>query len=317
LRTKHIPFDRWMVWAGLLLLTCWRGDAHAQVLFYDNFEQFPGATDLTSTNYTPASGPSSASVVTWVDNGSPTITVTNFLSSVWAFFDDSVLSNKNSYIGYLSLVQTDQPLELTWKMWIQATNSGKGAFLLSVPVQDPANPTIDYNPPLAFLDTGAIIGLTNGVSVETFIGSWGPLAGTVMTNTLMLDYPNGTFSYSLNGRTLATLPLGPYFTNVVGAITFTGIERDPGSLGNRFAISEVEAEVQAANATVQLTITRLGANVILTWPTNYTGFTLQSTTNLGSSALWTTNSQAAMVAKGQYAVTDAISGTQKFYRLTQ
>src|SRR6266702_2534315 len=45
----------------------------------------------------------------------------------------------------------------------------------------------------------------------------------------------------------------------------------------------------------QLTITPSGPNAILTWPTNYGGFDysgyiLQSTTNIGSSAVWTTNS---------------------------
>src|SRR6202040_1206990 len=45
----------------------------------------------------------------------------------------------------------------------------------------------------------------------------------------------------------------------------------------------------------QLTIILSGANVILTWPTNapgfdYSGFTLQSTTNLASPTVWSTNS---------------------------
>jgi uncharacterized repeat protein (TIGR03803 family) len=59
----------------------------------------------------------------------------------------------------------------------------------------------------------------------------------------------------------------------------------------------------------QLTITPLGADVILTWPTDATGFTLQSTTNLGSPD-WITVS-------GQFAVTNPISGTQMFFRLIQ
>ena len=57
----------------------------------------------------------------------------------------------------------------------------------------------------------------------------------------------------------------------------------------------------------QLTINLLGTNVILNW--SATGFNLQSTTNLVS-PVW------AAVA-GQNAVTNPISGTQKFYRLSQ
>jgi uncharacterized repeat protein (TIGR03803 family) len=67
----------------------------------------------------------------------------------------------------------------------------------------------------------------------------------------------------------------------------------------------------------QLTIIPSGANVILTWPADAAGFTLQSTTNLVSPAVWITNSPAPVVVNGQNAVTNPVSGTQKFYRLSQ
>jgi hypothetical protein len=68
---------------------------------------------------------------------------------------------------------------------------------------------------------------------------------------------------------------------------------------------------------VHLTMIPSGANVILTWPTNATGFTLQSTTNLGLSAVWTTNSPAPRVVNGQNTLTNPISGPQQFFRLSQ
>jgi hypothetical protein len=72
----------------------------------------------------------------------------------------------------------------------------------------------------------------------------------------------------------------------------------------------------------QLTITRSGPNVLLRWPTNnagydYTGFTLQSTTNLFSPAVWSTNSPAPVVIGGQNVIINPISGPQQFYRLRQ
>jgi uncharacterized repeat protein (TIGR03803 family) len=67
----------------------------------------------------------------------------------------------------------------------------------------------------------------------------------------------------------------------------------------------------------QLTLAPAGPNVILTWPTNATGFNLQSTTYLGSSAVWTTNSSVPVVINGQNTVTNPISGRQQFYRLIQ
>jgi len=66
-----------------------------------------------------------------------------------------------------------------------------------------------------------------------------------------------------------------------------------------------------------LTLIPYGANVILTWPTNAFGFTLQTTTNLGSASVWTTNSPVPVVIGGQNTVTNPISGAQKFYRLVQ
>ena len=62
----------------------------------------------------------------------------------------------------------------------------------------------------------------------------------------------------------------------------------------------------------RLTIIPSGANVILTWPTNAAGFTLQSTTNLVPPAVGTTNSPGPVVVNGLNMVTNPISGTQQF-----
>jgi len=49
---------------------------------------------------------------------------------------------------------------------------------------------------------------------------------------------------------------------------------------------------------------------------DYTGYTLQSTTNLVS-PVWSTNSAAPVVIAGQNTVTNSITGPQQFYRLKQ
>jgi len=70
----------------------------------------------------------------------------------------------------------------------------------------------------------------------------------------------------------------------------------------------------------QLTILLSGvppSGIVLTWPTNAVGFTLQSTTNLVSPAVWSTNSPAPVVIAGQNTVTNPISGPQQFFRLVQ
>ncbi len=62
---------------------------------------------------------------------------------------------------------------------------------------------------------------------------------------------------------------------------------------------------------------RFAANFVLMWPTNATGFSLQSTTNLGPAAVWGTNLAAPVVVNGQKTVTNHISGTHIFYRLSK
>ena len=68
----------------------------------------------------------------------------------------------------------------------------------------------------------------------------------------------------------------------------------------------------------QLTIIPSGPYMILAWPTNYSGFTLQSTTNFGSAAVWTTNSSPPVVIGGENVVINTTTtGKQTFFRLSQ
>jgi uncharacterized repeat protein (TIGR03803 family) len=83
--------------------------------------------------------------------------------------------------------------------------------------------------------------------------------------------------------------------------------------GTVFSLSLGSASVSPP----QLTITPSGTNVILTWPTNAAGFTLEFATNLVSPVVWSTNSTAPVVVNTNNVVTNTISGTQKFYRLSQ
>jgi hypothetical protein len=69
--------------------------------------------------------------------------------------------------------------------------------------------------------------------------------------------------------------------------------------------------------TPQLGILLSGTNVVVGWLTSFTGFTLESTTNLVPPVVWTTNSTASVIINQYYAVTNPIVGTRMFYRLTQ
>jgi hypothetical protein len=64
-----------------------------------------------------------------------------------------------------------------------------------------------------------------------------------------------------------------------------------------------------------LSAVRQGGNLVLSWPTNSTVFTLVSATNLGPAAVWLPVSPAPVVLGGQFVVTNPITGPSRFFRL--
>lgn len=113
--------------------------------------------------------------------------------------------------------------------------------------------------------------------------------------------------HSFTGGSDGFSPLGELI--VSGNILY-GTTEFGGSSGNGTVFS-VSLPVTA------LTIIPSRENFILTWPTNAAELTLQSTTNLASAAIWTTNSSAPVVVNGLNTLTNPISGTQQFFRLSQ
>jgi hypothetical protein len=59
-----------------------------------------------------------------------------------------------------------------------------------------------------------------------------------------------------------------------------------------------------------------GSNAVLMWLTNFTGFTLQSTSNLGSPT-WTAVSPSPVIINEQNTVTNSVSGARQFFRLAR
>ena len=150
---------------------------------------------------------------------------------------------------------------------------------------------------------------------------------------LLLINESATSSQSVN-----VTVNGPALTSTAtqyqfGAANFAGNNPLPSSgvntntvtgAGNSFTInvpSFTMIELLIPVAPPQLTIIPYGTDVILTWPTNYAGFTtgfnLEFATNLAPPAVWRTNSTAPVVSGGQNVVTNPITGSQMFFRLTQ
>ena len=111
--------------------------------------------------------------------------------------------------------------------------------------------------------------------------------------------------YSFANGLAGAAPMGDLVlsgTNLYGT-TYHG---DSINTGVIFRLSGVPLSVGVP----QLAITRAGTNVIVNWSADFPGFNLQSATNLAATAVWATVS-------GQNAVTNPISGKEKFYRLSQ
>jgi uncharacterized repeat protein (TIGR03803 family) len=190
-------------------------------------------------------------------------------------------------------------------------------------------------------DKGTVFALnTNGTSfttLHTFTalnnnntnsdGAW-PVGGLIVSGTTLFGTASGAGS-SGDGTVFAVNPDGTGFTtmhsftastdggHVIAGLTLSsntlyGTAYYGGSSGDGTVFS-----LSLPASAPQLTIIPSAASVILTWPTNAAGFTLQSTTNLLPPAAWTTVSPDPVVVNGQNTVTNLISGAQQFYRLSQ
>jgi len=176
---------------------------------------------------------------------------------------------------------------------------------------------------------------TGFTTLHSFVGApsdgQGPHAGLILSgNTLFGTTRSGgsdvaragtVFAINTNGTDYAILH--NFTGSKDGALPDTGLILSGNTLyGTTTQSTGANGTVFSLSLAPQLTIIHSAANVVLTWPTNvagfdYTGFTLQSTTNLVSPAVWITNSPAPVVVNGQNTVTNPISSSQMFYRLSQ
>jgi uncharacterized repeat protein (TIGR03803 family) len=181
-------------------------------------------------------------------------------------------------------------------------------------------------------DSGTVFAVnTDGSSftnLHSFTGGDGlePVAGLILSgNTLYGTTSQGgssddgtVFSIHIDGSGFTNLHI---FTGSDGVIPDAGLILSGNTLygttsrGGSSGVGTVFS--LSLPVPPQLAIIFSGTKIILTWPTNAIGFILQSTTNLVSSAIWSTNLPSPVVVNGQNSVTNPISGTQQFYRLVQ
>ena len=100
----------------------------------------------------------------------------------------------------------------------------------------------------------------------------------------------------------------PQTTPLVHGNALYGTAGGGGSYGN--------GTVFSLSIAPELSLMPVGPDLLLTWPTNFEAYALQSTPGLAS-PVWTTNLPAPVVVNGQYTVTNPIPGHQRFFRLAR
>jgi uncharacterized repeat protein (TIGR03803 family) len=169
-------------------------------------------------------------------------------------------------------------------------------------------------------------GFTNLYNFTGGNGGSGPHAGLTLSGNTLYGTTSGGGTSS-NGTLFAINTNGSGFTSLY---SFTGGSdgADPQSdlvLSGNTLYGTAVSGGSSGHGTVfsftlprpRLTITPEGASVVLTWSPTASGYALQSTTNLGAAASWGSVSPLPVIVSGQNTVTNPISGSHKFYRLSQ
>ena len=237
-----------------MVLAC-TGLAQAQILFFDNFEQFAAGTNLQEVSYVPLSGPTGAVAkigTNGMNNASVSAIITNLAGNKALAFNIPV----NGALGYRARLAQDLSGKVaTIEWWLQFNTAAAASVTGGVAVNitdtnmwvDPGNMFTNYNasPILFFSDAGQIFAFTNQPSNQppfplTQIGTWNGHAGQLMTNVLTIDYPNRTYELTVNGKIITNLPLPGYMANQLHEVELQDIQALPASAGDHVVLDAIK-----------------------------------------------------------------------------
>lgn len=130
-----------------------------------------------------------------------------------------------------------------------------------------------------------------------------------LTNSVGNVYYERTYNWSSTSVMTGNEATTTEFTNSAGL--------PPGAYSLVVVANGIASDLVNFAIQPSLSIYSSGKNVVLSWPTNAAGFKLQFATNLVSPAIWNTNLPLPVVVSGQNVVTNQMSGSQMFFRLSQ
>ena len=142
----------------------------------------------------------------------------------------------------------------------------------------------------------------NTIEKFTTAGDGSVFASTGLNNPAGLAFDSAGNLYAAN-----------YGNNTIQKFTMAGV-------GSRFANTGLSFPSFIAMrpnlvVPVYLSVRQSGSELILSWPTNAAGFTLQSTLNVTPPSSWIDSTDQVATVGAQFTVTNAISGGARFYRL--
>jgi len=157
--------------------------------------------------------------------------------------------------------------------------------------------------------TGSRVTVNGTVAIKNGAGTAVRGASVTVTWTkpdLSAATQTATTDTSGNARFSTTGGRGT-FTLIVNNVTKSGYTFDPGGSILSKSITLLPT----------LRLSRAGQNVVLAWPTNDSGFTLQSAAALSAAPTWSTVPQAPVVNGTNFTVTVPLAGGNSLYRLIQ
>jgi hypothetical protein len=148
---------------------------------------------------------------------------------------------------------------------------------------------------------------------------WDSLAGymAVYTNGLLMAINNSvTLPMSAIVNAHSYLGKSSYASDSCGVATIDELRMYNGAMGPAQLAADFAAGPEALPQP-GLAVAAAGSNLVFNWPGYTSGYTLQTTPQLGAGASWVTipGAPAPLLTNGTYSVLLPMSGQQAFYRL--
>jgi hypothetical protein len=139
-------------------------------------------------------------------------------------------------------------------------------------------------------------------------------AGNTYTLALKTDGTVLAWGNNYGGTVTGTQTDWPYFPGLATPVTLEGRVLN-GVTAIAGANYHTVALLGTAPLLPHLSTRASGNQLIFSWPTNASGFTLQWTSNFFAAATWIDFSNPPVVLGGQYTITNSRSGSPQFFRL--